>query len=151
MYICIYTYIHYITLHYIPLHYITLHYITLHCINTYMHKSAHTGLAMKACLLGGNIYTKCSITLVNIAVAISALAGGERGPKTISPRDRNFCTKSRSWWCFRFSSTIFGRLSFRGYGNEILGRFALPFLLPTANLSSRFPVFETSATALWGF
>ena len=31
---------------------------------------------MKACLLGGNSYTKCSITFVNIAVAISALAGG---------------------------------------------------------------------------
>ena len=39
-------------------------------------KSAHTALAVKACLLGGNSYTKCSITFVNIAVAISALAGG---------------------------------------------------------------------------
>ena len=38
--------------------------------------SAHTALAVKACLLGGNSYTKCSITFVNIAVAISALAGG---------------------------------------------------------------------------
>ena len=39
-------------------------------------KSAHTALAVKACLLRGNSYTKCSITFVNIAVAISALAGG---------------------------------------------------------------------------
>ena len=49
-------------------------------------KSAHTALAVKACLLGGNSYTKCSITFVNIAVAISALAGG--GPKTVSHRDQ---------------------------------------------------------------
>ena len=43
-------------------------------------KSAHTALAVKACLLGGNSYTKCSITFVNIAVAISALAwGGKNG------------------------------------------------------------------------
>ena len=41
-------------------------------------KSAHTALAVKACLLGGNSYTKCSITFVNIAVAISALAGGAK-------------------------------------------------------------------------
>ena len=48
-------------------------------------KSAHTALAVKACLLGGNSYTKCSITFVNIAVAISALAGG--GPKNgFAPR-----------------------------------------------------------------
>ena len=39
-------------------------------------KSAHTALAVKACLLGGISNTKCSITFVNIAVAISALAGG---------------------------------------------------------------------------
>ena len=37
-------------------------------------------------LMGGNSYTKCSITFVNIAVAISALAGG--GPKTVSHRDQ---------------------------------------------------------------
>ena len=49
-------------------------------------KSAHTALAVKACLLGGNSYTKCSITFVNIAVAISALAG-EGGPKNgFAPR-----------------------------------------------------------------
>ena len=42
----------------------------------YYNKSAHTALAVKACLLGGNSNTKCSMTFVNIAVAISALAGG---------------------------------------------------------------------------
>ena len=40
------------------------------------YKSAHTALAVKACLLGGNSNTKCSMTFVNIAVAIAALAGG---------------------------------------------------------------------------
>ena len=48
-------------------------------------KSAHTALAVKACLLGGNSYTKCSITFVNIAVAISALAGGG-GKNGFAPR-----------------------------------------------------------------
>ena len=47
-------------------------------------KSAHTALAVKACLLEGNSYTKCSITFVNIAVAISALAGG--GKNGFAPR-----------------------------------------------------------------
>ena len=51
-------------------------------------KSAHTALAVKACLLGGNSNTKCSMTFVNIAVAISALAGGGGGPKTVSHRDQ---------------------------------------------------------------
>ena len=51
----------------------------------YFGKSAHTALAVKACLLGGNSNTKCSMTFVNIAVAISALAGG--GAKTVSHRD----------------------------------------------------------------
>ena len=41
-------------------------------------KSAHTALAVKACLLGGNSNTKCSMTFVNIAVAISVLAGGAK-------------------------------------------------------------------------
>ena len=45
-------------------------------VQTY--KSAHTALAVKACLLGGNSNTKCSMTFVNIAVAISALAGGAK-------------------------------------------------------------------------
>ena len=39
-------------------------------------KSAHPALAVKTRLLGGNSNTKCSITFVNIAVAISASAGG---------------------------------------------------------------------------
>ena len=62
-------------------------------------KSAHTALAVKACLLGGNSYTKCSITFVNIAVAISALAGG--APKTVSHRDQNtvvFSTFFEDFW-----------------------------------------------------
>ena len=61
-------------------------------------KSAHTALAVKACLLGGNSNTKCSMTFVNIAVAISALAGG---PKTVSHRDQNtvvFSTFFEDFW-----------------------------------------------------
>ena len=46
------------------------------CIQYVHMQSAHTALAVKACLLGGNSNTKCSMTFVNIAVAISALAGG---------------------------------------------------------------------------
>ena len=38
----------------------------------------------KGVLIGGNSYTKCSITFVNIAVAISALAGG--GKNGFAPR-----------------------------------------------------------------
>ena len=63
-------------------------------------KSAHTALAVKACLLGGNSNTKCSMTFVNIAVAISALAGGG-GPKTVSHRDQNtvvFSTFFEDFW-----------------------------------------------------
>ena len=62
-------------------------------------KSAHTALAVKACLLGGNSNTKCSMTFVNIAVAISALAGG--GAKTVSHRDQNtvvFSTFFEDFW-----------------------------------------------------
>ena len=77
-------------------------------------KSAHTALAVKACLLGGNSYTKCSITFVNIAVAISALAGGGQ---------KRFRAETRIRWCFRHFSRIFGCLSARGYWNGILGRF----------------------------
>ena len=50
-------------------------------------------------LIGGNSYTKCSITFVNIAVAISALAGG--GAKTVSHRDQNsvvFSTFFEDFW-----------------------------------------------------
>ena len=78
-------------------------------------KSAHTALAVKACLLGGNSNTKCSMTFVNIAVAISALAGGG-GQKP-------FRTETRIRWCFRHFSRIFGCLSARGYWNGILGHF----------------------------
>ena len=39
-------------------------------------KSAHAALVVKACLLEGISYTKCSMTFVIIAVAILALAGG---------------------------------------------------------------------------
>ena len=56
-------------------------------------KSAHTALAVKACLLGGNSHTKCSITCANIAVAISALAGG--APKTVSHRDQHWVMFAR--------------------------------------------------------
>ena len=77
-------------------------------------KSAHTALAVKACLLGGNSNTKCSMTFVNIAVAISALAGG--GPKTVSHRDQNTVVFSTFF-------EDFGCLSARGYWNGILGHF----------------------------
>ena len=66
---------------------------------TILRKSAHTALAVKACLLGGNSNTKSSMTFVNIAVAISALAGG--GPKTVSHRDQNtvvFSTFFEDFW-----------------------------------------------------
>ena len=69
-------------------------------------KSAHTALAVKACLLGGNSNTKCSMTFVNIAVAISALAGGGQ---------KRFRTETRIRWGFRHFSRIFGCLSARGY------------------------------------
>ena len=46
-------------------------------------KSAHTALAVKACLLGCNSATlNAQVTFVYIAVAISALAGG--GPLKFS-------------------------------------------------------------------
>ena len=78
-------------------------------------KSAHTALAVKACLLGGNSNTKCSMTFVNIAVAISALAGGGA--------QKRFRTETRIRWCFRHFSRIFGCLRARGYWNGILGHF----------------------------
>ena len=91
----------------------------------YTEKSAHTALAVKACLLGGNSNTKCSMTFVNIAVAISALAGGvgqKRFRTEIWPQKR-FRTETSLWWCFRLFSRIFGCLSARGYWNGILGHF----------------------------
>ena len=66
-------------------------------------------------LIGGqNSNTKCSMTFVNIAVAISALAGGGQ---------KRFRTETRIRWCFRHFSRIFGCLSARGYWNGILGHF----------------------------
>ena len=62
-------------------------------------KSAHTALAVKACLLGGNSNTKCSMTFVNTAVAISALAGG--GAKNgVAPRPEygGFSTFFEDFW-----------------------------------------------------
>ena len=79
-------------------------------------KSAHTALAVKACLLGGNSYTKCLITFVNIAVAISALAGGgQKRFRTETRPQKRFRTETRIRWCFRHFSRIFGCLSARGY------------------------------------
>ena len=79
-------------------------------------KSAHTALAVKACLLGGNSNTKCSMTFVNIAVAISALAGGgQKRFRTETRPQKRFRTETRIRWCFRHFSRIFGCLSARGY------------------------------------
>ena len=78
-------------------------------------KSAHTALAVKACLLGGNSNTKCSMTFVNIAVAISALAGGGGGPKTVSHRDQTPKTVSHRDQNTVVFSSFFGCLSARGY------------------------------------
>ena len=80
-------------------------------------KSAHTALAVKACLLGCNTATlNAQVTFVNIAVAISALAGGG-GPL------KKFRTEPFLSWCFRIFWPIFGCCGQRGYWNGILGRF----------------------------
>ena len=84
----------------------------------WLEKSTHTALAVKACLLGGNSNTKCSMTFVNIAVAISALAGGGGAQKRFRTETRpqkRFRTETRIRWCFRHFSRIFGCLSARGY------------------------------------
>ena len=77
-------------------------------------KSAHTALAVKACLLGGNSNTKCSMTFVNIAVAISALAGG--GAKNgFAPRSvpkKKFAPRPASGGVFDF---------FRGFFDFVRG------------------------------
>ena len=66
-------------------------------------KSAHTALAVKACLLGCNSATlNAQVTFVYIAVAISALAGGG-GPLKISHRNPS------SAGVFVIFRTIFGR------------------------------------------
>ena len=64
---------------------------------------------------GANSYTKCLITFVNIAVAISALAAGGG--------QKRFRTETSYWWCLRVFSMIFGCLSLRRYWNGILGHF----------------------------
>ena len=56
-------------------------------------------------LIGGNSYTKCSITFVNSSRYISFSWGGQK----------RFRTETRIRWCFRDFSRIFGCLSARGY------------------------------------
>ena len=58
------------------------------------------------------------MTFVNIAVAISALAGGGALSR--------FRTESKYWWCFRSFWTIFGCLNLRTSRNGIMGDFG-PF------------------------
>ena len=68
-----------------------------------LYKSAHTALAVKACLLGCNSATlNAQVTFVYIAVAISALAGGG-GPLKFSHRNPS------SAGVFVIFRTIFGR------------------------------------------
>ena len=70
-------------------------------------KSAHTALAVKACLLGCNSATlNAQVTFVYIAVAISALAGGG-GPFKI------FAPKPFLCWCFRIFSDDFWALDLK--------------------------------------
>ena len=60
----------------------------VHCTlrNAEKAKSAHTALAVKACLLGCNSATlNAQVTFVYIAVAISALAGGGGPLKIFAP------------------------------------------------------------------
>ena len=67
-------------------------------------KSAHTALAVKACLLGCNSATlNAQVTFVYIAVAISALAGGGGGHLKFSHRNPS------SAGVFVIFRTIFGR------------------------------------------
>ena len=74
---------------------------------------------------GAHSNTKCSMTFVNIAVAISALAGGgwQKRFRTETRPQKRFRTETSLWWCFRLFSRIFGCLSARGYWNGILGHF----------------------------
>ena len=66
---------------------------------------------------GANSNTKCSMPFVNIAVAISALAGG--GKNGFAPRPEYGGVIDIFWGCLM----IFGCLSARGYWNGILGHF----------------------------
>ena len=85
---------------------------------TDVRKSAHTALAVKACLLGGNSNTKCSMTFVNIAVAISALAGGGGAKNGFAPRPdpkNGFAPRPEYGGVFDIFRGFFGCLSARGY------------------------------------
>ena len=68
--------------------------------HTAWHKIRPHRFGGEGVLIGGqNSNTKCSMTFVNIAVAISALAGG--GAKTVSHRDQNtvvFSTFFEDFW-----------------------------------------------------
>ena len=74
--------------------------ITMIANRPHQWKSAHTALAVKACLLGCNSATlNAQVTFVFLAVAISALAGG--GALKIFAPKPNLC------WCFRNCSDDF--------------------------------------------
>ena len=74
---------------------------------------------------GAHSNTKSSMTFVNIAVAISALAGGggQKRFRTETRPQKRFRTETSLWWCFRLFSRIFGCLSARGSWNGFLGHF----------------------------
>ena len=79
-------------------------------------KFAYTALAMKACLLGCNSATlNIQVTLLYLAIAISALAGGDH--LKFSYRNPSFAG------VFVFFRTVFGRWIWRGYWDGIWCRF----------------------------
>ena len=93
-------------------------------------KSAHTALAVKACLLGceQTATLKCSTTFVNIAVAISALARGG-GPL------KKLRTEPGIKWSLRDFSAIFGWRTLRGHGTGTWARFGkVPSPKKTTNM-----------------
>ena len=78
-------------------------------------QSAHTALAVKACLLGCKTATlNAQVTFVNIGVAISALAGGDQ---------ERFRTEPGIGWCLRDFWTILACRRSRRYVDGILDRF----------------------------
>ena len=110
------------------------------CLKVYT-KSAHTALAVKACLLGCKTATlNAQVTFVNIAVAIyiSALAGG--GPL------KKFRTEPFLSWCFRIFWPIFGCCGLKGYWDGILGRFGGSWDILKWNFGSFRRVFEVHRT-----
>ena len=124
MKICLHTYMHIYLCVYIHI------YVYAHIIHVYnyiqSYKSAHTALAVKACLLGGNSNTKCSMTFVNISsryISFSWGGGAQKRFRTETRPQKRFRTETRIRWCFRHFSRIFGCLSARGYWNGILGHF----------------------------